>query len=135
MCALLLGVLAGSLSAGCGGAAAPTTTLAAGDTGVDYPNIVYNLYGSLGKGELDVEAWKASEAGQKSVAEQRNFFLFKNEIDLAVLAYWEGLGMKKEIHDADDPALNGRATLRLPHLSLARPPSIPWCSTSSEPRG
>jgi poly(3-hydroxybutyrate) depolymerase len=126
--ALLLAVLAAVLFAGCGGetttttaaseptttvgavttdttAAAPTTTLSAGDTGVDYPAIVYNTFKGLGKGELDVEAWKATVAAQKSVEYQKNLFLYKNEMDPAVLAYFEALGVKKEMHDADDPDL------------------------------
>ncbi|MBN1628644.1 MAG: hypothetical protein JW990_02675 [Thermoleophilia bacterium] len=122
---LLLSVLVVVLLAGCGGetttttaasepttttgaattdttAAGPTTTLSAGDTGVDYPNIVYNMFKSLGKGELDVEAWKATVAAQKSIEYQSNLFLYKNEMDPAVLAYFEALGVKKEMHDADN---------------------------------
>jgi dienelactone hydrolase len=125
---LLLGLLAVGLLAGCGGettttttanepttttgaattdttAAAPTTTLSAGDTGADYPNIVYNTFKGLGKGELDVEAWKATVAAQKSIEYQRNLFLYKNEMDPAVIAYFEALGVKKEMHDADNPDL------------------------------
>jgi pimeloyl-ACP methyl ester carboxylesterase len=119
--ALMFGLLAAALLAGCGGdraatttapsdpaattATAPTTTLSAGDTGVDYPAIVYNTVEGLGKGNVDIEAWKATESAQKLIEYSRNGFLYKNEMDPAVLAYWEGLGIKKELHDADDPLL------------------------------
>jgi poly(3-hydroxybutyrate) depolymerase len=84
---------------------AVTTTLSAGDTGVDYPNIIFSTLKGLGKGEVDAEAWRNSEAGQKMVEESRNGFLYKNEMDPAVLAYWDALGMKKEMHDGADPLL------------------------------
>ncbi|MBN1631188.1 MAG: hypothetical protein JW990_15615 [Thermoleophilia bacterium] len=119
--ACLLGVLAVGLFAACGGdeaptttlpvdttvttAEAPTTTLSAGDTGVDYPNIVYNTFKSLGKGELDLEAWKATQAAELSLEWGRDSFLYRNEMDPAVLAHWEARGIKKEMHDADDPLL------------------------------
>ena len=118
--ALLLGLLFIGALAGCGGEATTTTvasepttttgavstdTTTAGDTGVDYPNIIFSTLKGLGKGEVDAEAWRNSEAGQKMIEENRNTFLYKNEMDPAVLAYWDSLGMKKEMHDADDPLL------------------------------
>jgi acetyl esterase/lipase len=85
--------------------AGPTTTLSAGDTGVDYPNILYNTFKGLGKGQLDVDAWKATAAAQMSVDWGRDSFLYRDEMDPAVLAHWEARGIKKEMHDADDPLL------------------------------
>ncbi len=117
---VLVGQLTVSLLTGCGGdstaatagavttdttAAAPTTTLSAGDTGVVLPDAVYTDFKNLGKGQLDVEAWKATEAAQKTVEHKRNPFLYRNEMDPAVIAYWDALGIKKEMHDADEPAL------------------------------
>ncbi|MBN1631187.1 MAG: hypothetical protein JW990_15610 [Thermoleophilia bacterium] len=116
--ALLFGVLIGGLLAACGDdattttagptettAAAPTTTLSSGDSGADWPNIIWNTVKGLSKGTIDIEWWQTTEAAQKTAEYQRNVFLFKNEMDPAVLAYWEGLGMKKEMHDAGDELL------------------------------
>jgi hypothetical protein len=126
-CALILGALAASLIAGCGGAATTNTTAASvsptttgavstdttaavvtdttsgGDTGVDYPAIIYSTVEGLGKGKVDIEAWKATEQADKLIEYSRNGFLYRNEMDPAVLAYWDALGIKKELHDADKP--------------------------------
>jgi pimeloyl-ACP methyl ester carboxylesterase len=102
---LLLGVLAAVLLAGCGGTQPTTTTTTVarvGDTGVDWPNQLFKFYKGLGKGEVDIEAFKVTASAQKTVEYQSNFYLFKNEMDPAVLGYWEALGMKKELHDADN---------------------------------
>jgi poly(3-hydroxybutyrate) depolymerase len=106
-CGLAVGLLTG-----CGGdettattTAGPTTTYPVGDTGLVLPDAIYANFKTLGKAKLDVEAWKVTVAAQKTVEYQRNNFLYKNEMDPAVLAYWEALGMKKEMHDADNPDL------------------------------
>ena len=104
----MLGLLTVGLLAGCGSSGPATTTTVTypvGDTGVVLPDAVYADFKTLGKGKLDVEAWKVTVAAQETVENKRNSFLYKNEMDPAVLAYWEALGLKKEMHDADEPAL------------------------------
>ncbi len=106
--ALLILVLAAGLLAGCGGSGPATTTTVtypAGDTGMVLPDGVYADFKMLGKGKLDVEAWKLTVAAQETVENKRNSFLYKNEMDPEVIAYWEALGLKKELHDAEEPAL------------------------------
>jgi dienelactone hydrolase len=106
--ALLVVALAAGLLAGCGGSGPATTTTVtypAGDTGMVLPDGVYADFKMLGKGKLDVEAWKVTVAAQETVENKRNSFLYKNEMDPAVLGYWEALGLKKEMHDANEPAL------------------------------
>ena len=102
--ALLVGLLLGGLSAGCGSETpttlAPTTTIVSGTTGIEWPEIIWTSFNR--GGEMDVEAFKASAAGQKSAEYQKLFFLFKDEMDPTVLAYYEGLGIKKELHEGDD---------------------------------
>ncbi len=104
---LLLCVVVMGLLTSCGGTPVTTTTtmVRVGDTGVDWPNQLFKFYNGLGKGEIDIEAFKATASAQKTVEYQTNFYLFKNEMDPVVLAYWEALGMKKEMHEADDADL------------------------------
>ena len=116
--ALLAVLLLAGLSAGCGSETpttlAPTTTIVSGTTGIEWPDIVWKSYNR--SGEMDVEAFKASAAGQKSAEYQKLFFLFKDEMDPAVLGYYEGLGIKKEMHDASDPDLKWASYTPLPAL-------------------
>ncbi len=80
---LLIGLLLVGLSAGCGSETpttlAPTTTIVSGTTGIEWPEIVWKSYNR--SGEMDVEAFKASAAGQKSAEYQKMFFLFRDEMD------------------------------------------------------
>jgi len=109
LCLAIAGLTLTGLLVGCGeggGATttlAPTTTIVSGTTGVEWPQIIWTNYGR--SGDTDVEAFKASAAGQKSAEYQKLFFLFSNEMDPTVLAYYDGLNVKKEMHDADDPDL------------------------------
>ena len=116
---LLLGALVVGLFAGCNGSEATTTTAAAEATTTtaasttttalgNYPDIVYPkmVANSNGGPEFDVEKWKATAAAEKMLAFMRNSYIYKNEMDPDLLAYWDALGMKKELHDADgDEAL------------------------------
>jgi pimeloyl-ACP methyl ester carboxylesterase len=128
---LLLGTLAAGLLGACGGeeaapttaasaattttgavatdttAAAPTTTLPAGPTTTalgNYPDVIYPkmVANSTGGPAFDLEKWKATVSAQKLLAYMRNSYIYKDEMDPELLAYWEALGMKKELHDADD---------------------------------
>jgi poly(3-hydroxybutyrate) depolymerase len=105
---LMLSVLAAVLFGGCGGSGPATTTTVTypvGDTGAVLPDAVYQDFKTLGKGKLDVETWKTTVAAQETVENKSTSFLYKNEMDPAVLAYWEAWGLKKEMHDANEPAL------------------------------
>jgi pimeloyl-ACP methyl ester carboxylesterase len=125
---LLLAVLTVGLLAGCGGAAAdettttaaaaPTTTTGAAATETtvaaattttapgNYPDVVYPkmVANSTGGPAFDLEKWKATASAQKLLAYMRNSYIYKDEMDPALLAYWDVLGMKKEMHDADGDA-------------------------------
>ena len=124
---VLLGVLAVGLLAGCGGATTEeTTTTVAGQatttTGagspdttavastdtttkvVGYPENIYGLFKTMGGAGFDLDKWRATAAAEKIIASHRNEFTNKG-MDPADVAYWEALGVKKEMHDADDPAL------------------------------
>jgi poly(3-hydroxybutyrate) depolymerase len=125
---VLLCAVTASLLAGCGGAATEeTTTTAAGqatttsvagstDTtevastdatapAVDYPQVIYSIWEGMGGAGFDLDKWKATAAAAKLLAMEKNGFIYTDEMDPAVLAYWDALGVKKELHDADDPAL------------------------------
>ena len=118
ICTVLLGMLAVGLVTGCGdattdestttvvGEATTTTTSAATTTtaaGSNYPDMIYpKMVGnSTGGPAFDVEKFKATPAAAKLAAWMKNGFMYKDEMDPAVLAYWDALGVKKELHDAD----------------------------------
>ena len=124
---VLLGVLAVGLLAGCGGATTEeTTTTVAGQatttTGagspdttavastdtttkvVGYPENIYGLFKTMGGAGFDLDKWRATAAAEKIIASHRNEFTNKG-MDPADVAYWEALGVKKEVHDADDEEL------------------------------
>lgn len=118
--ALLVASSMSILAAGCGEGAytpsslAPTTTVVSGTTGVEWPEQIWTSYGR--SGDTDVDAFVASAAGQKSAEYQKLFYLFSDEMDPTVLAYYEGLGIKKEMHEAGDPDQKWASYTPLPAL-------------------
>ena len=53
--------------------------------------------------EFSIDDLINSPLGESMVENISNFLLYPDETDPAVYAYWEDLGIKKELHDADDP--------------------------------
>lgn len=105
---LLFAIIVAAAVVGCASSAPATTTTTeppAGDTGIDYPDFVYSLLKNNGGTCFDLEEWKTTEAAQKMLAMERNGFMFTNEMDPAVLAYWEARSIHKELHDADDETI------------------------------
>ena len=104
----LIGLIIAGIVTGCGGgeytpsSLAPTTTIVSGTTNVTWPDDIWTSYSRTGAGNLDVEAYADSVAGQKSAEYQKLIYLFTDEMHPSVLAYYEGLGIKKEMHEADD---------------------------------
>jgi poly(3-hydroxybutyrate) depolymerase len=125
---VLLGVLAVGLVAGCGdtateetttttvaGQATTTTTVASTETTavtsagtttkvVGYPENIYGLFKTMGGDRFDLDKWKATAAAEKIIASHRNEFT-NIEMLPADVEYWAALGVKKEVHDADDEEL------------------------------
>jgi pimeloyl-ACP methyl ester carboxylesterase len=114
---LLLGLLSAFLLAGCGADQGTATTVESGTTTINtadstagknsgkypeellYPKMVGN---SSGGPVFDLEKWKATPSAAKLIAFMRNSFVYKDEMHPELLAYWDALGMKKELHDAED---------------------------------
>jgi hypothetical protein len=114
---VVLGVVA------CGSSTPPTTTEAAGTTVTmgpvaerDYPNKAlwqdqshglpnaYSIVGVNGSEGFDIAAFINTEMAEKLITLQYNtLVLYKEDMDPALVAFWEGLGIKKELHDAADP--------------------------------
>ena len=106
--ALLLGVLAVSLFTGSVSNVvyAQTTTVASkATTDVKYPEAFHKALLSLADKRFDFEKWKATAAAEKIAANARNDFLYPQEMDPAIFAYWDALGIKREVHDADNKDL------------------------------
>ena len=103
---MLAVMLAAALLGGCGGAKTgeSTTTIAPASTGTtaaaDWRNAVYSALTGNGGGAFDLEKWKATAAAQKLLAVMKNRYTYNDEMDPAVVAYWDALGVKKELHDA-----------------------------------
>ena len=123
---ILLGVLAVGLLAGCNGVPAEettttttkaTTTTAAVSTdttvpastdttaAAGYPQQLYEVMQGMAGEAFDLDKWKATAAAEKIIANAENGFLHPDEMDPAIIAYWDALGVKKEVHDADDKDL------------------------------
>ncbi len=114
---LLLGWLCVGALVACGGGEVATTT-AAGEAATSiggaltevpetggYPQQLFSIMADMGGEGFDLDAWKATAAAEKLIANARNGFLYPDEMDPAILAYWDALGVKKEVHDADDAEL------------------------------
>jgi pimeloyl-ACP methyl ester carboxylesterase len=87
---------------------APVTTTAASVVTTapeGYPQQLYSIMQGMAGEAFDLDEWKATPAAEKIIALAKNGFLYADEMDPAILAYWDALGVKKEVHDADDEAL------------------------------
>ena len=98
--------------------AAPVGTTVAVPTTVaerDYPNRdlwfvelpgqpnAYSIVGVNGSKGFDMASFVNTEMAEKLIALQYNtLVLYKDDMDPALVAFWEGLGIKKELHDAAD---------------------------------
>lgn len=69
---------------------------------------LYDHHKGMGRDAFDGTVYSIddivnSPLGESMVANIENFLLYPDEQDPAVYAYWESKGIKKVLHDADDP--------------------------------
>jgi hypothetical protein len=66
------------------------------------PN-AYSIVGINGSEGFDMASFVNSEMAEKLIALQYNtLVLYKDDMDPALVAFWDGLGIKKELHDGED---------------------------------
>jgi len=113
----------GTLIAGCGDeevspAPADTEATASADDVVterDYPNKemwwdglpnMYSIVGINGSEGFDIASFVNTEMAEKLLALQYDTAVrYKDDLDPELVAFWDGLGIKKELHDAEDPTM------------------------------
>jgi hypothetical protein len=70
---------------------------------VGQPN-AYSIVGINGSEGFNIAAFVNTEMAEKLIALQYNtLVLYKDDMDPALVAFWEGVGIKKELHDGQDP--------------------------------
>lgn len=68
----------------------------------DYHDI-YTHHSMWAVDEFEIDSLVNSKQGEEMITGLQNFILYEDEMDPAVVSYWEEKGLKKELHDAETP--------------------------------